>query len=61
MRLAALLALLSGCTFARVRYHDGAASSAVLACFPGDEDPHALECWPYLQVKATARERSVEL
>lgn len=51
-RWAALLALLSGCTFARIRYHEGAATSPALQCFPSEAE--ALECWPYFKVKGRA-------
>lgn len=61
MKLAALLALLSGCTFVRVRYHEGAERSAALACFPPEEDPHALECYDYVETRLRQRSRETRL
>lgn len=58
MRLLLAALLLSGCQFVRVRYHGGAEKSAALACFPAEEEPERLECFPYLETKVKVRGQS---
>jgi hypothetical protein len=52
---AGLLALLSGCQFAVVRYHGNGANAVVKECHVASDNPNALECWDYFEQRLARR------
>lgn len=45
------MVLLSGCRFVVVRYHGNAENAYIKRCIVAEDNPNAIECWDYFDLK----------